>query len=138
MSADILLARLEDVRNRGASQWLARCPAHEDRTPSLSVRETDDGTCLVHCFAACSPADVLAAVGLELRDLFPERPTDSRRRRQRPRFSARDVLEVLGEEAQIVLIIAHDVRRGVAVPDADFDRLVAATNRIARLREILE
>lgn len=46
------------------------CPAHEDRHPSLSLGEGEDGRGLVHCFAGCATADVLGALGLGLADLF--------------------------------------------------------------------
>lgn len=49
-----------------------QCPVHEDRTPSLSIREERDGRVLLHCHAGCSPADIIAALGLRMRDLFPE------------------------------------------------------------------
>lgn len=52
----------------GRGSWT--CPAHEDRSPSLSVKEADDGRVLVHCFAGCETADVLAALGRTLADLF--------------------------------------------------------------------
>lgn len=45
------------------------CPAHRDRTPSLSVRLAGDRVPL-HCFAGCEVGDVTAAIGLDLRDLF--------------------------------------------------------------------
>ena len=70
-----LLEHLDGVRPNGANRWTARCPAHEDRSSSLSIREADDGRVLLHCFAACSTIDVLAAVGLMLRDLYPARST---------------------------------------------------------------
>src|SRR3546814_2018207 len=41
------------------SYGLARCPAHDDRTPSLSLSDGDDGTLLVCCHAGCDSADVL-------------------------------------------------------------------------------
>ncbi len=42
---------------------MALCPAHENiRTPALSVKDGDDGKLLVHCFAGCAGADVLAAL----------------------------------------------------------------------------
>ena len=69
-----LLERLDRVRETGPGRWLARCPAHDDRHPSLSIRETEDGTILIKCWAGCSAADVVSAVGLEPRDLFPDRP----------------------------------------------------------------
>ncbi len=49
----------------------AQCPAHEDRTPSLSFRQIE-GQVLVHCHAGCATADVVAALGLSMRDLFDE------------------------------------------------------------------
>lgn len=51
-------------------QTMAQCPAHDDRNPSLSVRESSDGTLLVHCFADCATADVVEALGLRMGDLF--------------------------------------------------------------------
>lgn len=52
---------------------MAKCPAHADGKPSLSLNATRDGLVLMHCFAGCTTEDVLAAVGLELRDLY-DRP----------------------------------------------------------------
>jgi hypothetical protein len=54
-------------RRRGA---LAQCPAHEDRRPSLDVTTGRDGRTLMLCRSGCRTADVLAAVGLRLGDLF--------------------------------------------------------------------
>ncbi len=66
-----LLERLEEVHETG-NGWMARCPAHDDGTPSLSVAETEDGRCLVNCFAGCSPAKVMGALELSLADLFSD------------------------------------------------------------------
>jgi len=65
-----LLAVLDKVRNRGDSSWMACCPAHDDKSPSLSIKETQDGDILLHCFAGCGVDDVVAALGLEMSDLF--------------------------------------------------------------------
>ncbi len=48
-------------RWHGAS-GIARCPAHDDRTPSLSVRDGDGGRLLTHCFSGCRPEAVWAAL----------------------------------------------------------------------------
>jgi len=56
---EMLLSRLEGVR----------CPAHEDRLPSLAITEAGDKV-LIHCFAGCSPLEILESVGLEIGDLF--------------------------------------------------------------------
>lgn len=69
---EILLSRLENPKRSGQSVWMAKCCAHDDRSPSLSIRELDDGRVLIHCFAGCGAADVMTAVGLTLADLFPD------------------------------------------------------------------
>jgi len=58
----------------GQDRWQALCPAHDDRSPSLSVARKDDRL-LVHCHAGCRTADVLQALGLEMGDLYE--PSDS-------------------------------------------------------------
>lgn len=65
-----LLAKLPDATKVG-NGWSARCPAHDDGRASLSIGQGDDGKVLVKCHAGCKTSAILAAVGLELRDLFP-------------------------------------------------------------------
>jgi hypothetical protein len=71
MTLDALLARLDGVKPTGQG-YMARCPAHPDDTQSLGVRVSDDAKILTHCFAGCSTAAVLEALGLTMKDLFPE------------------------------------------------------------------
>ncbi len=63
--------------------WSARCPAHNDRTPSLSIRDADDGKVLVRCHAGCDQNAVIAA--LRLRGLWPD--ADRRSPRQPTRHA---------------------------------------------------
>ena len=58
-----------DAKKRGGKQWQACCPAHDDKNPSLSIAEAEDGRCLIHCFAGCSYEQVLKAIGLTPGDL---------------------------------------------------------------------
>lgn len=69
----LVLSRLEGVRKVGGD-FVARCPAHEDRYPSLGVAEGDDGRALVICRAGCDTADVLAELKLDAGDLFVAQP----------------------------------------------------------------
>jgi putative DNA primase/helicase len=69
----VLLDRLDGVRPKGPDSWMARCPAHPDRNPSLSIT-LRDGRVLVHCFAGCHPDAVLEAVGLTWKDLRESGP----------------------------------------------------------------
>ena len=66
-----LISRLKKVRRVGKG-YMACCPAHADSSPSLSVTQAEDGKTLVKCFAGCKTEDVVAAVGLQMSDLFPE------------------------------------------------------------------
>ncbi len=74
MTVQALLDRLDSVRSRGTGRYKAKCPAHPDKTPSLSIRETHTRT-LLHCFSGCTPEEILAALRLEWKDLFKDTPT---------------------------------------------------------------
>ena len=50
--------------------FIACCPAHNDKSPSLSIADADNGNTLIHCFAGCSPDSIMKSIGLEIRDLF--------------------------------------------------------------------
>src|ERR1700679_3905360 len=97
MSAAPILDRLSRVKPMGPGRWIASCPAHEDRSPSLSVRELDDGRALLYDFGGCGTDDVLAAVNLTMADVF-ERPLGHRTRSSQSRIPARDLLELIAAE----------------------------------------
>ncbi|WP_051233846.1 CHC2 zinc finger domain-containing protein [Halomonas halocynthiae] len=127
-----ILDRLDKVKENGPGRWLACCPAHQDRSPSLAVRETSDGTILMKCFAGCPTGDVLAAIGLELKDLFPERDNDAYTTSKRPgeRWVPRDVLAAVAREALIALLAAEAVHSGTLLSDDDRNRLAVAAGRL--------
>jgi len=66
-----LLSRLDKVKSAGVNKWKACCPAHDDKSPSLAISETSDGTVLLRCWTGCTAKQIVTAMGLELRDLFP-------------------------------------------------------------------
>ena len=135
--ADLLLSRLDGVRETGPGRWLARCPAHDDGRPSLSLREAGDGTLLVHCFAGCGAGDVVDAAGLALTDLFPDRLPDRQpQRRGRRQIPAIDALAAIDHEALTVAVIASDMRRHREIDDTCFERLAEAARRIGVAREV--
>ena len=73
MSVAVLVDRLDKVKDKGRDEFIACCPAHEDKSPSLTIKELPDGRILIHCFAGCSPLEIVNAVGLTMGDLFPEK-----------------------------------------------------------------
>ena len=124
-----LLSRLDKVRRTGEASWIARCPAHEDRDPSLTLAERD-GVVLLHCFAGCDVASIVGAIGMDLADLFPERLDDHRGQRVRLPFNPTDVLRCVGKESLIASICAAAVGRGEILADEDRARLAVATRRL--------
>jgi hypothetical protein len=137
------LGRLERVRKCGAG-YIARCPAHDDKTASLSITAGDDGRVLAHCFAGCPFIEIVAAVHLEVADLFVRRPTSEMTWSERLalREKAREsqwaaALNALVLEVTITQLAARDVRAGKTLDDEDFKRLRIACQRIDHAKEVL-
>ncbi len=134
---DVILSRLDGVKQRGARSWAARCPVHDDRHPSLSVKEADDGKVLLHCWTGCSAVDIVAALGLSFADLFPdaERPHDYTREALRSRgplrrWGYREALDGIAHETMVALLIVEAIRDGHPLSGEDAERLALAQERI--------
>lgn len=139
MNSDRITSALHKLRRTGPSRWVACCPAHKDRTASLSVRELDTGATLLHCFAGCRVEDVVAALGLRMEDLFPPReatPGTGRNPERRP-FSARDLLDALATELRVVWVLLADMEAGKQPGPKDRQRAGIARERCAALIEEL-
>lgn len=126
------LNKLEKVEGR-KGHWTACCPAHEDKRPSLAIREADDGRILLKCFAGCSAFEVVSAVGMDLTDLFPKdqsfMPSEKNKPVRRP-FYATDLMKIIHFEALITSIAAFDMAEGRQISPKDKKRLKTAFTRI--------
>ena len=112
-----ILSALDKVRNRGTNSWIACCPAHDDKSPSLSIKETQDGDILLHCFAGCGVDDVLAALGLEMSDLFSKQAIMVSSTHNT--FTAEDVLVALVDELEgVCLELSKDAIDATVVAEA--------------------
>lgn len=129
---------MSDVRPRGPGRWIARCPAHEDRHPSLSIAHGERGV-LLHCFAGCPLSAIVAALGLEVRDLFDGPGASARGRApvggQPRRWTADDAAaairrgaEQLALRAEQVLAAASGLANAAEWTDEELD---AALNAVA-------
>lgn len=130
---DKLLSRLDGVKQTKPDAWIAKCPAHDDRSPSLSIRDAG-GQILIHCFGGCKALDVVHAVGLELSDLF------SGERKNLPGkkyIKADDALRCLRIEVAIVCMAADSIIRGEPIQGEDMTRLVKARKAITKALEAL-
>lgn len=115
--AERLLSTLDRIRQVGPHRWIAACPGHDDRTPSLSIRELEDGRILIHDFGGCDAASVVAAAGLSMSDLFPQ-PPDGRRHIARPvdrPQRLQDVARGLEHELTLAMVLLEDIAEGRAV-----------------------
>lgn len=126
------LPRLDKVKKSGKG-YQARCPAHEDKGPSLSLREGDDGKVLLHCFAGCSAGAVVAALGLSMADLFPPSGTP-RRPPPAPGVSRRELQAAADFERVVLFIIKCDAKRGRPISQTDMRRGQVARQRLALAR----
>jgi hypothetical protein len=132
MPVALLLDRLGGVKRTGADRWLAQCPAHQDNRASLAVRELDDGRVLVHDFAGCSTAEVLAAIGLDFDALYPSRAVHHHARPERHPFPAADVLRAVEREVLIAATAAAYLGNGKSLNEADRARLLLAASRLSQ------
>lgn len=135
-----LLPRLEAVRARGTGRWSARCPAHADRTPSLSISEGERGL-LLKCFAGCSLDEICNALCIRPADLFYDRQPDpaalaeARRRRE-----AREHKEqAAGCHADTLRDAEHMIRaaRGLDISRSSDEQLDRAMGAIAAAHAVL-
>lgn len=135
MTADKLLSRLQRVKRTGPGKWIASCPTREDKSPSLAIREMDDGTILLHDFGGDSVEAILGAIGLSFADLYPDRPDHVAKPARRP-FNASDVLSLVAFESTVAVVVVSDVVHGKEVTDQDFERLLVAAQRLGNAAEV--
>ena len=97
MQLDEFLTHLDGVKKTGPTQYMACCPVksahkHGDRAPSLSVGKGNNGSIVFYCQGGCSQESVLQALGLSMKDLFPDgdRPRFDRRQEHRTRPTSRE------------------------------------------------
>lgn len=131
-----LLSTLDKCKPNGQGKWLACCPAHEDKSPSLGIKETDDGKILVHCFGGCDVDSIVSAVGLTLADLMPNDPIFKKGTKP-PKFNKYELFDKILHEARILSIATRQVLAGKRLDDDDITRVIQAENTIDDLaREV--
>ena len=133
MPINDILNRLDRVKETGPGKYLACCPAHDDKSPSLAICETDEGLVLLHCFVGCDPESVLDAIGLKFSDLYPK-PLGHHFKPSKLRVSPREGLATLDHESLVVAIIGADFLEHKEIDEATWRRLATAVNRINSTR----
>lgn len=126
-----ILNRLDKVKPNGSNKWSACCPSHDDKGPSLSIRDTGEKI-LFHCFAGCDTSDVLAAIGLEWKDILP--PSSPGERRSHARTVQQAGLRRTLWHERLILEIAEANTSWTA---EDMARVRLARERIAKIEVAL-
>ena len=132
---ELLLSRLHGVRRTGPDRYIAFSTTRDERTPSLAIRETNEGVLLVHDFGGASIDEVLDPIGLTTSDLFPTKLGGTPPMRKRGLLTAGQALDLLTFEASLVRLAAQNLAGGHALTEADLERLNTAAARVAAMHD---
>jgi len=134
MSINLILPQLSKVKQTRHNQWLACCPAHKDKSPSLGIQLLSDGRILMNCLAGCGVLDVLQSLNLNMSDLFPDgglgefQSFETLRNKIQASKNQKQQEEISHEE--LILNIADSQRkRGERLSKQDLDREAKAFMR---------
>lgn len=139
MNIEQFLGHLDAVKRTGSGKWIAKCPGHDDRSPSLSIREADDGRILIRCWSGCSAADVMGGLGLSLADLFADdartlsgAERDAAMREARAKATDRQRAREAIARAQAIIIACRDTCDDIAAGTMPTERTRAWFDAQAR------
>lgn len=114
-----LLSSLDKVKQTAPNSWVACCPAHDDKSPSLSIKD-DNGAVLFHCFGGCDSNSILTAAGLKWRDILPGNKDFI------PKPQAYPELE---GDYFVISIWAEERKRNLPITQEDLERYKLALSR---------
>jgi len=134
MNINDFLSYFEKSYRSGKDEYQCLCPAHQDKTASLSIKNLPDERILIHCFAGCAANDILEAVGLTFEDIVPKRLGDFKPV-SKP-FNPYAVLKAISNETLLVALAGLEVANGKTLPQEDKDRLMIAVNRLREAYQI--
>lgn len=138
---ETILGKLDGARPSGDG-WRADCPNGHRSHFSLSFKQVENGSVLLHCHSGCGPQEVMRGLGLTLADLY-DRPIDTK-----PQFAKRTPAEVkeyrlkaafkyLPKELLIVQVASLDLLQGKPLDEDSHIRLELAVERIRSAGETL-
>jgi hypothetical protein len=133
---DNFVSRLSKAKRTGKDSWIACCPAHDDKSPSMTVREAEDGKLLIHCFAECSVENIIGALGLGFDDIMPDRVSDEYRKARKIPFSPSDVLACIKSDSMIIYLAMCDLDKGIELSKERIINLKKAAGRIYSASEL--
>ncbi len=135
MTIETFLNKLQKVKRLKNGEWVACCPVHDDKSPSLSITD-DNGKVLIYCFGCGAKApEIAGALGVDISELFPPKENyDPNIKQTRKYFPANQIYESLTDETMVILIIANDMLKN-GIQKETYDRLSLAIKRIQHSKE---
>lgn len=138
MSIESFLNNLHKVKPQGRNKWVALCPCHDDKNPSLAISD-DNGIVLIHCFGCGANAvEVAHKLGVDLSELFPPKSEiDYDKTGQKYQFNNRQVLKALYSET----LVSYVILKGIAddpIASQVKDRLLLSISRISAAIDYIE
>lgn len=127
IAAQDILDRLDKVQTSGANNWMACCPAHPDKTPSLQITEKPNDL-WIHCHAGCDQDSILEAVGFSWKDL-PQKQDGYIPKKVERQLQTKDV----GHYEWIKTIYEADRKQGKPAQPGDDKNYIEAVTRLARM-----
>ena len=80
---DRILSLLGGAKKKRGDEYICICPCHDDKDPSLWVKETEKGIVMIDRARRCQTSDICAAIGIQTSELFRDPPTGGRERKNR-------------------------------------------------------
>jgi hypothetical protein len=146
MTVAEILPNLEAVHARDHGRWSARCPAHADRSPSLTIAEGDKGV-LVKCWAGCSLEEITGALGITISDLFfdalssdPSQRREAMQRRAQTKAARQAAQEAEGRRLDTLRQAEQLIQsaRGISIEGWSNNKLNAELNRLGTAYALLD
>lgn len=128
----VLLSRLPKARKLGESKWIANCPGHDDKSPSMGIKLVDDRI-LIHCFSGCSVEEILSPLSLTVADLFPDRQRLDGNKPKVEKFNRYELFPVLVHHARILYLSFQKFLNGEEMTVSDLKSIEQAMKAIENL-----
>ena len=145
MTATELLPLLDGVRPRDSGKWVSRCPAHQDKSPSLTIAEGNRGL-LLKCWAGCTLREITGALNVSVKDLFFDTAAtaDERRHAMEQRHQAREKEQAAYKAAGLRIDALREAEalihsaRGISIEKWSNEQLNTALDRLGAAYQLLE
>lgn len=133
MSVDNILPLLSKLKKKGAGKWLACCPCHNDKSPSLAITDLS-GVILIHCFGCgASGVDVCEALNVDISELFPAREKYNDENSEsigRKYFDPNLILDAISRELMLALVVLNSMAKDDKIAAKVKERLCLSISRI--------